>query len=68
MDMVFLYIFVEGAGDDFILLGMGQLDKVDGIAGNTDGQLRIQFGVSLRVQQSVAVEHIDVEVVRLLPK
>ena len=56
---------MESAGDDLILLGTGQLDKVDGVAGNTDGQLRIQLGVSLRIQQSLAVEHIDIEMVRM---
>ena len=59
---------MEGAGDALILLGTGQLDKVDGVAGNTDGQLRIQLGMSLRIQQSLAVEHIDIEEVRMLAK
>ena len=52
----FLNLLVEGTGDDFILLGAGQLDEADGVAGNTDGQLGILFRMLLGIQQCLLSE------------
>ena len=44
---------MESSGDNIILLFLGQLDEVNCIAADTDGQLRILFRMLLRIQQEI---------------
>ena len=53
---------MEGSGDHFVLLFFGKLDKVYGITGYADGKLRIFFRMFLRIQKSVPVEYIHIQV------
>ena len=57
---------MEGTGDYFELVFAAELDEVDGIAGDADGQLRIVFRVFHRVKEHLAVEDVDVEMVSAL--
>ena len=61
-------MIVESTADNVHLLLTGQLDKVNGIAGNTDGQLRILFGMIHRIQQNITVQHIHVDVMAAFHK
>lgn len=61
-----LEALVEGTGDDLILLILGEVVEVHGVAGNAHRKLRVLLGVSLGVEQRVAVEHVDVQVVATL--
>ena len=61
-----LDLLVEGTGDDLILLGAGQLDEVDGIAADTDGQLGILFGMLLGIQQGFLAEDVDIQMMAAL--
>ena len=54
---------VEGTVEDVQLLLMCQFDEVDGIAADTDSEVRVVLRVLHRVLKSVAVEHVDVGVV-----
>ena len=58
--------FVERPVDDVELLLAGELDEVDGVAGHADRQLRVQLGMLHRVQQQVALQDVDVDVVPFL--
>ena len=61
-----LEALVEGTGDDLILLILSEVVEVHGVAGNAHRELRVLLGVSLGVEQRVAVEHVDVQVVATL--
>ena len=50
-----LQSFVERTGNNIRLLFRCKLDEVNGIAGYTDGQLRIFFRMLLGIQKSLAV-------------
>ena len=51
---------MERAGDDLVLLFLGQLDKVDSVAADTDGQLGILLRMGLCVQQGLLAEHVNI--------
>ena len=54
---------MESAGDNIILLFLGQLDEVYSVSADTDGQLRILFRMLLSVQQSFTIQYVYVQVV-----
>ena len=54
------------SGDDVELLLARQLDEVHRVAGDADGQLRVELGVVHGVQQRLAIEDVDVDVVAAL--
>ena len=58
-----LHGFVNGSGNNVILLFLREFNEVNCIAGNTDGKLRILFRMRLRVQKSFTIEYVNVEVV-----
>ena len=58
-----LETLVEGAADYFELVLTAELDEVDSITTDADGQLRILFGMLHSIFQHFAVEHVHVEVV-----
>ena len=57
---------MEGAGDDVVLLLLGEGVELHRVAGDADGQLRVLLGVSLGVKQGLLGEDVDVEVVATL--
>ena len=57
---------MEGSGDNVVLLLLGELDEVYGIAGNPDCELRIVLGMLLSIEKCLTVEDIDVEVMTAL--
>ena len=59
---------MEGTADDLTLLLAGELVEVDSVARNADGQVGVILGVLIRLHQRLAVEHVDVDVVRTLCK
>ena len=59
---------MEGTGNDLLLLFTGKLAEVDSITGNTDGQVRICFGVLVRLEQSLTIHDVDIEVMRTVLK
>ena len=61
-----LHSLVDGTMDNVVLLLLGELDEVYGVAGNADGQLRILFRVVHRVEQRFALEHVHVQVMAVL--
>jgi hypothetical protein len=54
---------VNGSGNNVILLFLREFNEVNCIAGNTDGELRILFRVSLCIQKSFTVKYVNVKVV-----
>ena len=58
-----LHGFVNGSGNNVVLLFFREFDEVYSITGNTNGKLRILFRVSLRVQKGFAIKYVYVEVV-----
>ena len=62
----------EGARDHVLLLLAGQRVKAHRIARDADGELRIFLGMLHGIQQGLAVEHVDVQIltalVSLMPK
>ena len=62
----FLYFVVERTGDYLVLLLLGELDKVYGVAAYSDGKLGILFGMCLRVEKSLTGEDVDVKVMSAL--
>ena len=63
---VFLHPLVETAGDNFQLMLTAQLDEIDSITRDTDGELGIFLRMFHRVFQHFAVQHVHVQVVRSL--
>ena len=61
-----LEALVEGTGDDLVLLILREVVEVNGIAGNTHGELRVLLRMGLGVEKRVTVEHVDVQVVATL--
>ena len=57
---------VEGTGDNFVLLLLGELYEVYSIAADTDGQLGILFGVSLCIQQSFLGKYVYIQMMAAL--
>src|SRR4051812_23690856 len=57
---------MEGAVDDIELLLTRELDEVHRVAGHPDGELRVQLRVVHGMQQGLAVEDVDVDVVAAL--
>src|SRR4051794_20969059 len=53
---------VEGAVDHVHLLLAREADEVDRVAGHPDGEARVLLWVVHRVQQRLAVQHVDVHV------
>ena len=53
---------MERSRNNFLLLFLGQAVEVDGITGNTDGQIRILFGMLGGIDEHIAVEDVDVDV------
>ena len=60
------YRLVEGSGDNLFLLLAGELIEVYGIAGNSDSEVRICFGILICLDESVAVENVDIDMMCLL--
>lgn len=58
---VYSHTLVNGAGNHFVLLFFGEFIEVDGVARYANGELRIFFGMFLRVQQRFAVEYVYVQ-------
>src|SRR5678816_156968 len=54
---------VEGPVDDVHLLLAREPHEVDGITGDANGQARVLLGMVHRVEQHVAVQHVDVHVI-----
>ena len=48
-----LDLLVESTGNNFILLGAGQLDEVDSVAADPDGQLGILLRMFLGIRQDL---------------
>ena len=63
---VFLDFVVEGTGDYLVLLFLGELDEVNGVAADSDGKLGILFGMCLCVKEGLTGENVDVQVVSAL--
>lgn len=63
-----LHAGVAGTGDNVQLLLTGQVDELHGIAGNTDGEVRVFFLLRMLhgVQQLFLAEHVHVQVMRTL--
>lgn len=61
-----LHVLVEGAANDLHLLLAREAHEVDGVARDTDGELGVLLGVLHGILQSLAREHVHVEVVRAL--
>ena len=57
---------MECSGNNVVLLLLGELDEVYGIAGNPDSKLRIVLGMLLGIEESVPVEYVYVEVMTTL--
>ena len=57
---------MEGSCDNVILLLLGELDEVNRITGNSDGELRIVLGMLLCIEKCLTVEYINVEVMTAL--
>ena len=57
-----LHLTVEGAADDIELLLARQSDKVDRVARDADGELRILVGIFHRVLKRVLVDDVEVHV------
>src|SRR5690242_8407829 len=53
---------VEGPVDHVHLLLAREADEVDGVTRDADRQLRIFLGMLHRIEQRVAIEHVDVHV------
>ena len=56
-----LHGFVNGSGNNVILLFFREFDEVYRITGYTNGELRILFGMRLRVQKSFTVKYVYVQ-------
>ena len=58
------HLLMGAAGDDVELLLTGQVDKLDGVARNADGEVRVfrLFGVLHAVDKLVNAEDVDVQV------
>ena len=57
-----LHGFVNSSGNNVILLFLRELNEVYGIAGYTNGELRIFFRMRLRIQKGFTIENVNVEV------
>ena len=57
---------MEGTGNNLVLLLLRQLDKVNSVTGNTDGQLGILLRMCLSVQQGLLGEDVDIQMVAAL--
>ena len=57
-----LHGFVDGSGNNVILLFFREFNEVYRITGYTNGKLRIFFRMRLRVQKGFTVENVNVEV------
>ena len=57
-----LHGFVNGSGNNVILLFLREFNEVNCIAGNTDGELRVLLRMRLCVQESFSIEYVNVEV------
>ena len=55
---------MEGAGDNVELLLLGQLDKVDSVARDANGEVRVLLWVLNGVLEGGLVQHVDVGVVQ----
>src|SRR5699024_6034520 len=62
----FLHSFMEGTGDNFVLLFFCQLMEIYRISGYTYSKLGIFFRMFLSVQKSVLCEDIHIEVMSSL--
>ena len=58
--------FKETSCQDFLLLGSCQFDEIYGVAGDSDGELGVFFGVVDGFLEEFAVEDVDVEVMGFL--
>ena len=59
-------MLMNSAGNYVVLLFTRELIEVDCITRNPYSEVGILFGVSLRIQQSFAVEYVYVEVIALV--
>ena len=57
---------MEGTGDNLVLLLLGEVVEVHRIARNANGELRILLRMLLRIEQRVAIEDVDVEMMTAL--
>ena len=57
---------MERSRNHFLLLFLGQAVEVDCIAGNTNGQVRVLFGVLGGIDEHIAVEDVDIDVLSAL--
>ena len=57
-----LRVFVDCAVNDVQLLFAGELNEIDRVSGDTDGQLGIFFWVVHRVDKGLPINNIDVDV------
>ena len=58
-----LHRFVNGSGNNVVLLFLRKFNEVYSITRNANGKLRIFFRMSLRVQKRFTVENVNVKVV-----
>jgi hypothetical protein len=58
-----LHGFVNGSRNNVILLFLREFNEVNCITGNTDGELRILFRMSLCIQKGFAIEYVYVKVI-----
>ena len=61
-----LHLVVEGTGNHFVLLLLGQSDEVNRIPADTDCELRVFLGMCLGVQQCFLGENVNVQMVTAL--
>lgn len=54
---------MEGAGNNLELVFAAEFYEVDGVAGNSYGELRVVFGVFHCVEEHLAIENVYVEMV-----
>ena len=61
---------MAGTGDDVQLLFLGQVDELNGVTGNTDGEVGVLLllGVLHSVDQLLGAKDVDVQVVGALVK
>ena len=57
---------MECSGDNLFLLLTGELIEVNCITGNTDGEVRIILGILICLDESFAVENVDIDMMCLL--
>lgn len=59
---------MEGSGNDFKLLFSGKLHKVNGVAGNSDGELWIFFWMFHGFEEGFFVENVHIQMLSTLRK